>query len=162
MADWIDEEFEKLRQKRDHAQQRTEAFSRLARQKWLSIAEAVRRDAAKLGIKLSELAHNPASNVVRVTTDGDTIVVDKQTVPNYRVCLRLQLPAKAIGIDRQVVIGPGNEKRDVSERLVLELADTGEDVHIQHPQQGQMTVDDVAKYALLPIVTTFEKFLARQ
>ena len=162
VPDWIDEEFEKLRKRRDQAQQRNEAFSRLARQKWRSIVDAVERDASKLDSKLAELERGQAVKVIRVTRDGDVIVVDKQSQPSYRVCLRLDLSAKSIRIDRQVVIGPGNAKREVSERLVLELDDTGDDVNIEHPQQGQMTVDDVSKYALLPIVTTLEKILARQ
>jgi hypothetical protein len=162
MPDWIDEEFEKLRQKRDQAQQRSEVFSRLARQKWRSIVEAVERDAAKLDSKLAGLERGLAVNVINVTTDGEVIVVDKQSFPSYRVSLRLELPAKSIRIDRQVVIGPGSAKREVSERLVLELDDTGDDVSIENPQQGNMTVDDVSKYALLPILTTLEKFLARQ
>jgi hypothetical protein len=159
MSDWIDEEFEKLRQKRDQAQQRAEVFSRLARQKWRSIVAAIERDAAKLGSKLAELDQGPGVKVVRVMTDGDSIVVDKQSLPNYRVSLRLEVSAKSIRIDRQVVIGPGNAKREVSERLLLELDDSGDDVSIENPQQGQMTVDDVSKYALLPIVTTLVKFL---
>ncbi|HKF59214.1 MAG TPA: hypothetical protein VKJ45_27480 [Blastocatellia bacterium] len=162
MPDWIDEEFEKLRQKRDQAQQRNEAFSRLARQKWRSIVDAVERDAAKLDSKLAELEPGQSVKVITVTTDGDVIIVEKQSQPSYRVSLRLEVLAKAIRLDRQVVIGPGNAKREVSERLVLELYGSGDDVSIEHPEQGQITVDDVSKYALLPIVRTLEKVLSRQ
>jgi len=100
--------------------------------------------------------------VITVTTDGDVIIVEKQSQPSYRVSLRLEVLAKAIRLDRQVVIGPGNAKREVSERLVLELYGSGDDVSIEHPEQGQITVDDVSKYALLPIVKTLEKVLSRQ
>jgi hypothetical protein len=161
MGDWIDQEFEKLRQKRDTAQQRNEVLARVSRQKWQELVEAVSRDAAKLDRKLAELMQSPASKVITVTTNGESITVDKQSPPNYRVCLRLEVPAKAIRIERQVVIVPENAKREVSERLDFELTEEGE-VRLEHPQQGPMTIHDVSKYVLLPIVTTLEKVLSRQ
>lgn len=99
---------------------------------------------------------------MNVTMDGEAIIVDKQRRPNYRVCLRLEMPSRSIRIERQVVIGPGNEKRNVTERLVSELAEAGDEVQVEHPQQGPMTVADVSKYALLPIVTTLEKIISHE
>jgi len=162
MRDWIDEEFERLRQKRDQAKQRAEVFGRLVHRKWNDIAQAIVRDATKLDVKLAELAQASPAKLITVTTDEDVIVVEKQSGPSYRVSLRLEAPARSIRIERKVVIGPSNEKRDVTERLALELSEAADEIHIEHPQQGRMAVDELSKYALLPIVTTLEKVLSRQ
>jgi hypothetical protein len=161
MGDWIDEEFERLREKRDLAHHRSELFAQMARRKWQELSEVVHRDAAKIDTKLADLMGTPEASVISVMTDAEAIIIDKQAQPGYRVSLRLDLAAKSIRIERQVVAGPGNAKREVSERLALELSEAGA-INISHPQQDLMTPADVSKYALLPIVTTLEKILSRK
>src|SRR6478672_9736060 len=103
MGDWIDEEFDRLREKQDMAQERNAVFARIAREKWQEVVDAVGRDGAKLDTKLAELLQKPPdprsrrahesgqaeTKVVTVAINGDGIVVDKQSYPSYRVCLRL-------------------------------------------------------------------------